>query len=90
MPRGTRHVLTGTLRRTRLGYSLEMDGGGAWRLDFGTIWRVGRYVDRRVTVEGARSDFDLLDVYRLKRERDDWPPGSSWTQRFKRWKMRSR
>lgn len=66
MPRGTRHTLTGTLRRTRLGYALEMDGGGVWRLDLGIIWRIGRYVDRQVTVEGVRSGFDLLDVHRLK------------------------
>ena len=62
MPRGTRHTLNGTLRRTKLGYTLEMDGGGIWRLDLGTMWRVGRYVDRRVVIEGIRSGFDLLDV----------------------------
>jgi len=66
MPRGTRHNLTGTLRWTRLGYALEMDGGGVWRLDLGIMWRVGRYVDQRVTVEGIRSGFDLLDVHALK------------------------
>lgn len=67
MPQGTRHILTGTLRRTRLGYALEMDGGGVWRLDLGTIWRLGRYVDRSVTVEGVRSGFDLLDVHRISK-----------------------
>lgn len=66
MPRGTQHTLTGTLRRTRLGYALEMEGGGVWKLDLGTMWRTGCYVDRRVTVEGTRSDFDLLDVHRLR------------------------
>ncbi|MBB4639837.1 DUF5818 domain-containing protein [Rhizorhapis suberifaciens] len=65
MPRGTRHTLTGTLRWTRLGYALEMDDGGMWRLDLGMIWRIRRHVDRRITVEGARSGFDLLDVHRL-------------------------
>lgn len=65
MPRGTRHTLTGTLRRTRLGYALEISGGGVWRLDLGTIWRIGRYEGRRVTVIGVRSGFDLLDVHRI-------------------------
>ncbi|MFA7594710.1 MAG: DUF5818 domain-containing protein [Novosphingobium sp.] len=66
MPRGTRHTLTGTLRWTCLGYTLEMDGGGVWRLDVGWGWRTRRNINRRVTVEGIRSDFDLLDVYRLR------------------------
>lgn len=66
MPRGTRHTLAGTLRWTRLGYSLEIEGGGAWRLDISPFWRVRRYIDRRITVEGIRSGFDLLDVYALK------------------------
>jgi hypothetical protein len=44
MPRGTRHTLTGTLRLTRLGFELEMDDGGAWRLDIGRKAR--RYIDQ--------------------------------------------
>lgn len=66
MPRGTRHTLTGILRRTRLGYALEMDGGGIWHLDIGWGWGARRNINRRVTVEGIRSGFDLLDVYRLR------------------------
>lgn len=66
MPRGTRHTLTGMLRWTRLGYALEMEGGGVWRLDIGWGWRVRRFVDRRVTIEGVRSGFDLLDVHRVR------------------------
>ncbi|MFT3965074.1 MAG: DUF5818 domain-containing protein [Sphingobium sp.] len=73
MPRGTRHVLMGTLRWTRLGYALEVDGGGVWRLDFGAIWRVRRYVDQRVTVEGSRSGFDLLYVHHIDGMADDLP-----------------
>ena len=65
MPRGTQHTLTGTLRRIRLGYALEMEGGGVWRLDLGITWRLGRYVDHKVTVIGIRSGFDLLDVHRI-------------------------
>ncbi|MEG8038488.1 DUF5818 domain-containing protein [Sphingomonas sp. LR60] len=64
MPRGTRHVLTGTLRRTRFGHALDMDGGGVWQLDVGWLaaWRL---CGRRVRVEGTRSGFDLLDVRRM-------------------------
>lgn len=65
MPRGTRHTLTGTLRWTGLGYALEMDDGGVWQLDVGWEWNARRSVGRRVTVEGVRSGFDLLDVHRL-------------------------
>ena len=66
MPRGIRHTLTGTLRYTRLGYALDMDDGGVWRLDVGWGWKARRNIDRRVTVEGLRSGFDLLDVHRLQ------------------------
>lgn len=55
----------------KLGYALEMDGGGVWRLDLSTIWWVGRYVDRRVVVKGTRSGFDLLDVHHVSK---DVPP----------------
>jgi len=88
MPRGTRHILTGTLRRTRLGYALEMDGGGVWRLDLGAAGRVTRYLDERVTVNGIRSGFDLLDVHQLKRDHEDWPPPKSSTRWFNRWRKR--
>ncbi|WP_302050499.1 DUF5818 domain-containing protein [Sphingobium chlorophenolicum] len=64
MPRGTRHVLIGTLRRTRFGHVLEMDGGGVWQLD--ASWSAAkRHCNQRVTVEGTRSGFDLLDVDRI-------------------------
>ena len=66
MPRGTQHTLTGTLRRTQFGFALEIDGGGVWRLDLSTIWRVRRHVDHNVIVEGVRSGFDLLDVHSLR------------------------
>jgi len=42
-----------------------MDDGGVWQLDVGWEWNARRSVGRRVTVEGVRSGFDLLDVYRL-------------------------
>ncbi|WP_230481587.1 DUF5818 domain-containing protein [Sphingomonas sp. Leaf21] len=64
MPRGTRHVLTGTLRRTRFGHVLEIDGGGVWQFD--APWSAAkRHCNQRVTVEGTRSGFDLLDVDRI-------------------------
>lgn len=63
MPRGARHVETGVLRPGRWGYSLEMDGGGVWQLDMPRP--VHRYLGERVTVEGVRSGFDLIDVYRV-------------------------
>ena len=65
MPKGTRHTLVGTLRRTRVGYALEMPDGGVWQLDVGWSWNARRNLDRRVTVEGVRSGFDLLDVTRI-------------------------
>lgn len=63
MPRGSRHILTGTLCWTQRGYALRMDDGGQWRLD--TMRPVRRYIDQRVTIEGIRSGFDLLDVHRI-------------------------
>ena len=66
MPRGTHHTLTGTLRWTRLGYALEMEDGGLWRLDVGWGWKARRHVNGHVEVEGMRSGFDLIDVQRLR------------------------
>ncbi|MGC4252655.1 MAG: DUF5818 domain-containing protein [Sphingobium sp.] len=64
MPRGARHVETGILRPGRWGYSLEMDGGGVWQLDIGGSAR--RYLGQRVTIEGIRSGFDLIDVHHIR------------------------
>ncbi|HEX8445476.1 MAG TPA: DUF5818 domain-containing protein [Sphingomonas sp.] len=65
MPRGTRHCITGTLRRTRFGHALELDGGGVWQID--APWSaVRRYCNQRVTIEGTRSGFNLLDVHRIE------------------------
>jgi len=63
MPRGTRHVVTGILRPGKWGYSLEMEGGGVWQLDI--AGSAHRYLGQRVTVEGVRSGFDLIDVERI-------------------------
>jgi hypothetical protein len=41
-----------------------MDGGGVWQLD--APWSAAkRHCNQRVTVEGTRSGFDLLDVDRI-------------------------
>lgn len=61
MPRGTRHIITGTLL-PGIGhlYFLEVIGGGSWQLDM--CRRNDRLIGHFVTVEGVRSGFDLLDV----------------------------
>lgn len=54
---------TGILRPSQYGlYALEMDGGGVWQLDVGWGWIARKLVGQRVTVEGTRGGFDLLDV----------------------------
>ncbi len=65
MPRGTLHVETGILRCDGRGYLLERDGGGTWRLDLPGSGN--GFIGQRVTVEGIRSGFDLLDVTRIRR-----------------------
>ena len=65
MPRGTRHIETGTLgwdARNRL-HVLHMPGGGYWHLDMPGRTRL--LIGSEVTVEGIRSDFNLLDVSRV-------------------------
>lgn len=52
---------TGILRPGRWGYALEADDGGMWQLDAPRSAR--GYLGRRITVEGTRSGFDLLDVH---------------------------
>lgn len=61
---GDRCVETGTLQLGHWGYSLVMDGGGVWQLDV-AVWGARKYLGQRVTIEGVRSDFDLIDVYRI-------------------------
>lgn len=64
MPKGTRHIITGTLL-PGIGhlYFLEVIGGGSWQLDMSR--RHDRLIGHLVTVEGVRSGFDLLDVRRI-------------------------
>lgn len=71
MPKGARHIETGILRPGRWGYSLAMDGGGVWQLDAST--KYGQLLGQRVTVEGTRAGFNLLDVTRIWRTGDPPP-----------------
>ena len=84
MPRGTRHVVTGTLRRSTLGPVVEMDDGGRWQVDIDGRWR--RHLGRRVRIEGVRTGFDLLAVERMIVEDDGGrspaPPVRGWRQWF--------
>ncbi len=67
MPMGTRHTVTGILRPSQYGlYALEMDGGGVWQLDCGWGWKARKLAGQRVTVEGTRGGFNLLDVNRMR------------------------
>lgn len=67
MPLGTRHKVTGILHPSQHGlYALEVDGGGVWQLDVGWGWKARKLAGRRVTVEGTRGGFDLLDVRRIR------------------------
>ena len=77
MPKKDLHVLTGVLQLTPQGlYALDMPGGGVWRLDLGWSWRARRLVGRRARVEGIRSDFDLIDVKRIRAADELDSPGS--------------
>ena len=60
MPMGTHHRETGLLMMARCGYELRVDGGGVWALDFNRNPKA--LLGRRVTVEGTRGGFDLLNV----------------------------
>lgn len=60
MPRGTRHRLTGRLMDSRRGLMFQMDDGGEFALDADRSAR--KFLGLRVTIEGIRSGFDLIDV----------------------------
>ena len=66
MPKGTRHIETGILRPGCWGYSLHMDDGGMWELD--VIRSPRKLLGQRVTVEGTRAGFNLLNVDRIRLE----------------------
>ena len=64
MPRGTHHRLTGRLMETQRGLVLEMDDGGSFELDTNRSAR--KLLGMRVTLEGTRSGFNLIDVERIE------------------------
>jgi hypothetical protein len=66
MPLGTRHIETDILRPDCWGYSLHMDGGGIWELDVTRSPR--KLLGQRVTVEGTRAGFNLLNVDLIRLE----------------------
>ncbi|UVO53738.1 DUF5818 domain-containing protein [Sphingomonas sp. SUN039] len=61
---GTLHRATGLLMMARRGYELHVDGGGVWALDLTRSPKA--LLGRRVTVEGIRGGFDLLDVRKIE------------------------
>lgn len=61
MPRGTRHVITGTLSwdDRRSSHRIDVDGGGFW---FVSMPRAAvALLGRRMTVDGVRTGFNILD-----------------------------
>lgn len=82
MPRGARHIEIGILRPGRWGYSLEMDGGGIWELDVTSSPR--KLMGQRVTVEGTRAGFNLLNVRRVWLAGDPPPAPRPWLAALRR------
>lgn len=61
MSRGQRYALEGRLLYGSHGFfALHTDGGGVWQLD--APRRILPLVGKRVTVNGIRSGFDMIDV----------------------------
>lgn len=86
MPRGTRHMLTGTLFLARRGFELHMDGGGVWALDVPSWRRARRFLGQRVTVEGTRSGFDLLDINRMHIVGEQEMADTWWRRLISNWR----
>jgi len=74
MPMGTKHKITGMLCWGPVcGFVLHTDGGAEWELDFPAALRdpAEEHLHSRVTVEGVRSGFNILDVHVLRRSTPD-------------------
>lgn len=85
MPRGTRHTLTGDLRwdtRQRM-HRLDLGDGAHWFVDLPA--QSEHLAGQRVTVEGIRSGFNLLDAERVWTGDSPPPPRASWLARLRRW-----
>lgn len=65
MPIGTRYTVTGELRWDKRNHihRLDVGGGAFWYVDI--CGRNRHLIGQRVTVEGTRSGFNLLDVDRV-------------------------
>lgn len=72
MPLGKRHIESGILQPGKWGYTLCMIGGGKWELDASR--RYNHLIGHRVTVEGTRGGFNLLNVDRIWRIGETPPP----------------
>jgi hypothetical protein len=60
---GSEHHESGLLIHGAHTLILKRDDGGRWRLDVPR--KADRLVGRRVTIEGKRSAFDMIDVHRI-------------------------
>lgn len=88
MPLGTLHTVEGIIKRKdRFRFVIAVRGGGEWELELSG--RLMRYIDCPVTIEGVRTGFNRLEVVRIKRDGEDWPPEQSWTRWFDRWRKRT-
>lgn len=87
MPLGTLHTVRGNIeRRPGHRFFIAVHEGGEWELEASR--RFSRYLDCPVTIEGVRTGFNRLEVVRIKRDGEDWPPSQSWTRWFNRWRNR--
>jgi hypothetical protein len=86
MPLATLHTVEGIVRREPRRFILAVHGGGEWELE--PSGRLSRYLDCPVTIEGVRTGFNRLEVVRIKRDGEEWPPSQSWTRWFNRWRRR--
>lgn len=59
---GSKHHMVGVLRTSPLGYELQERNGGVWELEFGLFSRPSRFVGRRISIEGRRAGFNLIEV----------------------------
>ena len=86
MPLGTLHTVAGVVRREPKRIVIDVNGGGTWELELSRI--VARHIDQAIILEGVRTGFDRLEVVRIKREGEEWPPEQSWTRWFDKWRRR--
>ena len=63
MPRPSTHIIEGLILQGSVYPILRTDDGGRWQLDLPQHYHA--MVNRRVRVEGTRSQFDMLDVTRV-------------------------